>query len=137
VAQAVLEALVHPLIKEVELIGAVLHHVIDDVLEHLLRDVHLALEVAEGHLGLDHPELGRVTTRVGVLGAEGGAKGVDVTKAHGKVLGLELARYRKVSGLAKEVLAVVDLSVLGKRRVCRVDGGHAEHLARALRRPTR
>ena len=132
VLQALLEALVHPLVEEVQLVGAVLHHVGDDELEHLLRDVHLALEVAEGHLGLDHPELGGMTARVGVLGAEGGAKGVDVAKAHGKVLGLELTGDREVGGLAKEVLAVVHLAVLGEGRVGRVDGGHAEHLARAL-----
>ena len=132
VDETVLEALVHPLVEEVQFVGAVLHHVGDDVLEHLLRDVHLALEVAEGHLGLDHPELGRMTARVGVLGAEGGSKGVYVTKAHGEVLGLELAGHREVGRLAKEVLAVVDLAVVGKRRVCGVDGGHAEHLARAL-----
>ena len=109
-----------------------LHHVVDDVLQHLLGHVHLALEVAERHLGLDHPELGRVTAGVGVLRAERGAKGVDVAKAHGEVLCLELAGDGEVGLLAEEVLAVVDLAVLGERRVGRVDRGDAEHLAGTL-----
>lgn len=132
VLQALLQALVHELVEHVELIRAVLHHVVDDVLEHLLGHIHLALEIAERHLGLDHPELRRVATGVGVLRAERGAERVDVAEAHGEVLCLELAGDGEVGLLAEEVLAVVDLAVLGKGRVGRVDRGDAEHLSGAL-----
>lgn len=132
VLQALLQALVHELVEHVELIRAVLHHVVDDVLEHLLGHVHLALEVAERHLGLDHPELRRVATGVGVLRAERGAERVDVAETHGEVLCLELAGDGEVGLLAEEVLAVVDLAVLGEGRVGRVDRGDAEHLSGAL-----
>ena len=81
---------------------------------------------------------------VGVLGTEGGAEGVHVAKGHRKVLGIELAGDRKGRRHAKEVLAPVDIplgkgaarsrGLLGRheRRVRRVNGGHAEHLARTL-----
>ena len=69
---------------------------------------------------------------VGVLGAEGGAKGVHVAKGHGKVLGIELAGHGEARMLAKEVLAPVDLAGLGEGRIFGVERGHAEHLAGTL-----
>ena len=132
VLEALEQALVDELVEHLELVGAAVHDVANDVLEHVLGHVHLALEVAEGHLGLDHPELGGVATGVGVLGTEGRAEGVDVTEAHGEVLALELAGDGEVGGLAEEVLAVVDRAILVQGRVGGVDRGDAEHLAGAL-----
>ena len=105
---------------------------VDHVLEHVLHARHVTSEVAEGHLGLNHPELGGVATGVGVLGAERGTKGVDIAKGEREVLGLELAGDREVSGMAEEVLRPVDGAGLGARRVLHVERGHAEHLAGAL-----
>ena len=48
------------------------------------------LQVAEGHLGLDHPELGQMAPGVAQLGAEGGAKGVDVGQSARVVLALQI-----------------------------------------------
>ena len=130
--QPLLEALVHEGVEEVDLVGALLHDGADDVLDHGLGHVHVALEVAEGHLRLDHPELGGVALGVGILRPEGGAEGVHVAEGHGEVLGVELAGDGQVGGLAEEVLAVVHLAVLGAGRVLHVQGGHPEHLAGAL-----
>ncbi len=69
---------------------------------------------------------------VGDLGAEGRAEGVYVAEGHGKVLGVELAGNGQVRGLAEEVLAEVDLAVLGAGRVVGIERGHAEHLPRAF-----
>ncbi len=81
------------LVEEVDFVGAVLQHVADDVLDHGLGHVHVAGQVAEGHLRLDHPELGGVTLGVGILRAEGGTEGVHVTKGHGEALGIQLAGH--------------------------------------------
>ena len=132
VVQALDETLVHKLVEHVELVGAGCHDVLEDVLEHGLGVIHVVVEVGEGHLGLDHPKLGGVARGVGVLGAEGGAKGVHIAKGHGEVLGVELAGYGKACVLAKEVLAPVDLAGLGEGRVFGVERGYAEHLAGAL-----
>ena len=59
----------------------------------------LPAQVAEGHLGLHHPELGQVAAGVRVLGAEGGTEGVDVAERQRRDLGLELARHGE-EGLA-------------------------------------
>ena len=130
--QPLLEALVHEGVEEVDLVGALLHDGADDVLDHGLGHVHVALEVAEGHLRLDHPELGGVALGVGILRPEGGAEGIHVAEGHGEVLSVELAGDGQVGGLAKEVLAVVHLAVLGAGWVLHVQGGHPEHLAGAL-----
>ena len=60
VSQALDKALVHELVEHGELVGAAVHNVANNVLEHVLGEVHVVGEVGEGDLGLDHPELGRV-----------------------------------------------------------------------------
>ncbi len=91
--EALDEALVDKLVEHSEFIGAAVHDVADDVLEHVLGEVHIVGQVGKGDLGLDNPELGRVARGVGVLGAEGRAEGVHVAKGHGEVLGVELAGH--------------------------------------------
>jgi hypothetical protein len=126
------ETLVHELVEEGHLVGAALHGAADDELNHGLGHIHVALEVGEGHLRLDHPELRRVALGVGVLRPEGGAEGVDVAEGHGEVLRVELAGDREVGGLAEEVLGVVHGAVVLPGRVGDVQRGDLEHLTGAL-----
>ena len=102
------------------------------MLDHRLHDLKVAVEVAERHLRLDHPELGGVARGVGILGAERGAEGVNVAERHSEVLGVELAGDGQARLLAEKVLAVIDLAVGRSRRVLKVQRRHLEHLARAL-----
>ena len=80
---------------------AVLEHAGDDVADEGLGEVHQAVEFKEGHLGLDHPELGQVAAGLGLLGAEGGAEAVDLAEGHRVGLVVELARLREVGLLAE------------------------------------
>ena len=130
--QTLPQALVHKAVKEVDLIGAALQHPADDVLDHSLGHVHVAGQITEGHLRLDHPELGGVALGIGVLSTEGGAEGVHIAEGHGKVLGVQLAGHGKAGLFAEEVLGVVHLAILGLGYVVEVEGGHLEHLAGAL-----
>ena len=130
--QALDEAFVHEAVQEGHLLRALLQHGGDDVLHHVLLQIHVLLQRGEGDLRLDHPELGGVAGRVAGLGAEGRAEGVHVAERHGEDLGVELARHGQRHRLAKEILGEVHLAVFGQGlRVC-VQRGHAEHLARAL-----
>ena len=126
------QVLVHELGEELEVAGAVLLRVADEVFHELLGEVHVAVEVTERDLGLDHPELGGVAGGVGVFSAEGGAEGVDVAEGAGEDLGLELSGDGEEGLLAEEILGVVDGAVLGLGRVGEVEGGDAEHVAGAL-----
>ena len=132
--QKPLEPLDQPLVIEVvaelHLIRAVFQHIADDELQHIVDTLHVVLQIGEGHLRLDHPELGRVAGGVGVLGAEGRPEGVDVAESHRHRLRLHLAGDGEVGLPPEEVLAVVDFAVLGAGRVLGVDGRHPEHLAR-------
>ena len=102
------------------------------MLDHGFHARQITVQIAEGHLRLDHPELGGVTLGVGVLGAEGGAEGVNVTESHRKVLGIELAGYGQTGLLAEEVPGVVDGAVIVAGDVVKVQRSHLEHLACAL-----
>ena len=127
-----LEPLVHEAVEEVDLIRAALQHPGDDVLDHGLGHVHVPGQVAEGHLRLDHPELGGVALGVGVLRPEGGAKGIYIAEGHGEVFGVQLAGHGEAGFLAEEILAVIHLAVRSLGHIVQVQGGHLEHLACAL-----
>ena len=132
VLQALLEALVYKGVEEVHLVGALSHHIVDDILDHCLGVVHVVGEVRKGHLGLDHPELSGVALGVGLFRPEGGTKGVHVAEGHGEVLAVELAGHGEIGPLAKEVFGVVHGAVLIFGHVLQIQGGHLEHLAGAL-----
>ena len=104
----------------------------EDRLEQVLGEVGVVVEVGEGDLRLDHPELGEVAARVRVLRAEGGPERVDVGQRQAVGLDVELARDGQEGGLAEEVLRVVDRAVGRARQVRQVERRDAEHLARAL-----
>ena len=130
--QALDKALVDELVEESHLIRAVVQHIADDVLGHRLGGVHVAAQVAERHLRLDHPELGCVAGGKALLRPEGGAKGVHLAECHGHGLGFQLAGNGQVDRLLKEVLGIIHGAVLVLGHVLQVQGGHAEHLTGTL-----
>ena len=107
------EALVHEVVQELQFRLRLFQHGGEDVLDHLLLQVHVLLEGGEGDLRLDHPELCGVAGGVGLLSPEGGTEGVDVAEGHGEGLAVELAGDGEVGGLVEEILAKVHLAVLG------------------------
>ena len=76
------------------------HHRHDQV----LGEVHHVVQARVRHFGLDHPELGEVTTRLGLLGAERRPEGVDAAQRHRRGLEVQLAALRQVRLLVIEVL---------------------------------
>ena len=127
--QALDQALVKELVEESQLIGAVVQQVADDVAGHGLGGLQVGVQVGKSHLRLDHPELGRMAGVVALLGAKGGAEGVDVAQGHGHGLGLQLAGNGQVDGTLEEVLGVVYAAFFVAGDVVEVEGGHLEHLA--------
>ncbi len=83
-----------------EIFFALLERARDDVREKIFRELHVAFEIHERDLGLDHPELGEVTARLGFLRAERRSEAIRF--AHGGRGGLhvELPGLREVCGLA-------------------------------------
>ena len=132
VPQPLHQPLVHEGVEEGHLVGALLHHIVDDVFDHGLGHVHVVRQIGERHLRLDHPELRRVALGVGVLRPEGGAEGIHAAERHGEVLRVELAGHREVGPLAEEILRPVHAPVLEPGRIGHVQGGHLEHLSSAL-----
>ena len=97
------------------------------------------------HLGLNHPELGKVTNRVRVLSTESGSERVDIAQRTAVGLHVQLARDGHLHVLAEEVFGIVNLSVLGlgnvllhmtllpeNDNVLVQHSGHSEHLASSL-----
>src|SRR4051812_41853215 len=70
--------LVHELAEELEVGGAMFLRIANQVFHERFGEVHVASEIAERNLGLDHPKFGGVAGGVRVLGAKGRSEGVDV-----------------------------------------------------------
>ena len=130
--QAVQQSVVPHLVHEFEVLGAVVQRIPDQVLEEILGQLHVVLQLIEGGLRLDHPELRRMARSVGILGAERGTEGVDAAQRQRTQLAFELARHGQVAGLAEEVLREIDLSLLILGHVVQVERRHLKHGACAL-----
>jgi len=105
--QALQQVLVDEFIEELHLFRAVVHDVVDAVLDHVLDQLHVIVEIRKRDLRLDHPEFGGVGRRVGVLGAEGRSERVDVAERQRKGLRLQLAGDGQRSVLAEKVLLIM------------------------------
>ena len=106
--------------------------VADEILHEFFRELHIAVDIAERHLGFDHPEFGGVTRGVGIFGAKRRAERIDVGERGRKNLRLELAADGEEGFLAEEILRGVDLAILRHRRMREIEGRHAKHVPGAL-----
>ena len=73
-----------------------------------------------------------MTGRIGVLSAEGRAKGIDRPERHSGHLSLELARDGERGRTSEEVFLIVYRSVLGTGEVLQVQRRDLEHLPSPL-----
>ena len=121
-----------PCVEEGEIISAVLQYACDQMLAQAFGEIHVALQVHEGGLGFDHPELREVARGIAVLRAEGGAEGVDLAQGQCREFRLQLSAYGEARFATEEVLLEVHLTCVGQRWLLRVEHAHAEHLTRPL-----
>jgi hypothetical protein len=104
----------------------------DKIFDEGLGEVHVVLEIVEGHFGFDHPEFCEVPGRIGVLGPEGRAEGVNVGECHGAQFPFELAADGEVGGAAEEILAEIDRAVFMAGWVVKREGAYAERFTGAF-----
>src|SRR2546423_1084843 len=76
----------------------------DEVADEFLLQLHIVVGVVPGDFGLDHPELGEVPARLGLLGAERGPETVHLAVRRRGGLDVQLARLRQVRRAQVEVL---------------------------------
>ena len=131
-----LEALYQPLVEvfgeEVDVVAAVVEGILYAVLHEVFGELHVVVDVVEGYLGLNHPELREVARGVGVLGTEGRAECVDGAECRSAELALELAAHGECRGLAEEVLGVVNVALLVAGKVGEGQRRNLEHSSGAL-----
>src|SRR5690606_236604 len=92
-----------------EVLGAAVERARYDVADELLLEPHVRIRVVPRDLGLDHPELGQVPARLGLLGAERGAEAVDLAEGGGGGLDIQLAGLGEVGAFVE----VIDLEQAG------------------------
>ena len=71
--------------------------------EEVLGQLHQAVEIAVGDLGLDHPELGEMAAGLRFFRAEGRAEAVDLAQRQRRGLDVELAGLGEEGGIAEVV----------------------------------
>ncbi len=75
----------------------------DDIDDEILPQLHDVIQLREGHLRLDHPELGQVAPRLRFLRPEGRTEAVDLAEGGRVRLVVELSALGEI-GLVAEVL---------------------------------
>ena len=85
--------LVHEFREKFHLVRAMLANIDNQIFHQLLREIHVAVQVAECHLWLNHPKFARVPRRVRVLGAKRWAKSVHFRQRASERFGFELAAH--------------------------------------------
>ncbi len=88
------------------------------------------IEVRKRHLGLNHPELRRVPPRVGVLGAESRAEGVNIAHRASVGLAFKLTAHGQRGVLSEEILFVIDRAVLTSRQCVKIKRRNLKHRPR-------
>ncbi len=116
------------LVKELHILAALLQSKTAEVTNKCLSQIGIVGQIGKGHLRLDHPELRGMASSVGVLGPEGGAKGVDITKGLGKQLTLQLTADGKAGLLGEEVMAEVNAAPFIAGSAVGGQGGDPEQL---------
>ena len=76
--------------EELEVVHVVVQSILDQVFQHFLCQIHVVVDVVEGHFRLNHPELGQVAGSVGVLSTEGGSKSINLAQCCGGQFAFEL-----------------------------------------------
>ena len=107
---------------------ALLERPCHDVTHERFLQAHVVVRIVEGHLGLDHPELRQVASRLRLFRPKGRAEAVDLAQRRRRRLDIELAGLGQVRLAQVEVFRREEISRLLADRAGqdgRIDEGEA------------
>ena len=107
-------------------------HVANEIFYDLFRHIHVAAQIAEGHLRFDHPKFVCVPGSVGILRPKCGTEGINLGKRAGERFRFQLSAYSEVGRTGKEILRVIGFSIRAPRRILRIDRSDPEQFSRAF-----
>ena len=105
------ESLVNHLVKELEVVLAIIESPLHTILDEFLFEVHEVLQVDESNFRFNHPELCQVARCVGILSTECRTESVYLSECCGTQFTFELTAYCERSALAKEIIIIYDASI--------------------------
>ena len=126
--QSVKKSFVHKRIEEVHFLWSILKNISDHIFQHRFCKIHVIFKISKCTLRLDHPELSCMTCGVGVLSTESWSKCIYITECLCKCLTVQLTAYSQICLLAKEILRVINISLIICRNVIQIHGCNLEHL---------
>src|SRR5580765_6489528 len=91
------------LVEELEIFAAMFQHIANDELQEFFCKRHIVFQLVEGHLRLDHPELGQMARRFAVLRPKRRAEGVNLRESQGEDLSFQLSAYGEEGGPAEKI----------------------------------
>ena len=91
--QAVNQGLVNHFVEELQIVLTILKSPVYTILDEVLGQVHVVVDVVEGHFGLNHPELSQMTRRVGIFSTESRTKRIDGSQCSSSQLSFKLATH--------------------------------------------
>ncbi|CDA77466.1 unknown [Clostridium sp. CAG:242] len=130
--QTLEQFLIIELVEECHFLWTLFHNIGQNIFHHVLCQVHHVVEVCKCDFRLHHPEFSCMTGGVGFFCTEGWTEGVNIGECHCHTLCFQLSRNGQTGWFTKEVLAVINLAVLGAWWIFHIQSGNMEHFAGAL-----
>src|SRR5262249_9252473 len=96
-------------LQYLQILAAPMEAALHDRADEVFLEYQVVGMGGEGDLRLDHPELGQVAARLGLLGAEGGDEAEDLAEADHAAFDIQLAGLRQIG--------VAQIEVLGREQV--------------------
>ena len=124
--------LVDAVVEQGEIVMVLFKDVLRQEPDHLFGQIHVVGKSVKRHFRLHHPELGKMTGRIGVFCAERRSEGIDLAERERVNLSFKLAGHREPGLLAEKVFSVIDISLIGPGRFFHIERGDLKQRARAF-----
>ena len=83
IIQTVKKSFIYKRIEEIHLFRRIFQHIADHVFQHGFCKSHIIIKICKGHLRLDHPELCRMSCRIGIFRTERGSERINIPESLG------------------------------------------------------
>ena len=101
-------------------------------IEHIVQELHIISNIIERNLRFNHPKLGQVTRRIGVLRTECRSKCINSPQSSSSQFTFQLSGNRQTGLFAKEIIIINNRSVFIFLQIIKILGSNLEHLSRTF-----
>ena len=130
--QTFYQSLIEHVVQKLHIIIAVVKRPLYTIFNKVFGQIHIISNIIERNLRFNHPKLGQVTRRIGVLRTECRSKCINSPQSSSSQFTFQLSRYRQTGLFAKEIIIINNRSVFIFLQIIKILGSNLEHLSRTF-----